>query len=1302
MISPADESRRIGGRFVVEREVGRGGVGIVYRAYDLVTERYVALKVIAADAGVAPKEEVRLRREGELLAGLDHPGIVKIVSSGMLEDSTLPYVAMEWLDGEDVAARQRRDPLSLPQVVELARLVTTALAAAHDGGVVHRDIKPGNIFLVSSPHPDATELDVSPKLVDFGVAMTEDIHITVTNTGDVVGTPAYMAPEQARGDAPVDARSDIYSLGATLFELVAGRPPHVGPTAIATLARLVTTPPPRLSDLRPDCPPALDALINGMLATNPSERPQSADELLETLSELELSRVSWSQVPPGDIMSTRLGSGASRLVTTIVAIHFATEALRERALDGLRQRGADAVPLGQDAIVAHFGARHAVGTEAVAALDVGRRLARSGAQVGIASGRARVNMLAPQGEVKPVGEVVDRASSLARDAAPSTVLADSTTSELGRGRYEFRARSDGSSIVGDQLRAVKGDLAGGAPFVGREPELAQVMSAFERSRSDSTPIVVSVTGPPGIGKSRLCREVLARVSGQSDPPHVVFQRSDAYGRRHALGAAADVLRAIIELPKGTSSKEAEIAIVNRLGPATRSDLDTDNRALLASLLANEPLPRGLDPRGARDVLWLTMTDLVMQVVAQQATAIIMEDLQWADPESVGWLDHVMGRGTGQPLVFLTAVRPGFWREHDEVFAGRDHVRLDLRPVSKRATRTIAKSLLGEDTPDDIVDRIADQAGGLPLFAEELARMTASGHITDHAPTIESAIQASLDGLDDECRDAVGRLSVLGMTVWDSALETLGMDDAEAMMKELAAREVLVEQHTARFSDAREWVFKHALVREVAYDALGERERKELHALAAKWLSDMGEDSATVAGHFDMGDEHEAAAEHWALAAQRALATNALTDALEMADRALAFATEKVSGFQRASFLDEAWSRLDPRASDRETAIVAMEENVHDEASSVRARGARARHDDARGAGEDINERLAEARDAAQRLELADEEWRNSAALAYRLAYEGALGPAEAEAQRLLRLDQERGVRGAAVDGWQTLAILRQTRGAVGPALDARRNAAAAARAAGLKEREAMLTTNLGFALTTLGARQEARASLEAGLALGDAIGSKGAVRWTQMNLLGWGATFGNDKRLESSVGEARGEADAAATGMWTSPDRANLGMLFYRGWELLRGTQEVALRRARSLLERTAEAYRETGNRDVLPVALGVWAEAERRSGNHARSAELAEEAANLLESGAPSLLNESTVFVALHRAHLDVGEEAQARDALSRGMAPLLRRISGLAGTPYERNFLTDIPDNAALLAAAEGHGLVPEKIHRILERAR
>jgi len=1242
-------------------------------------------------------------RDTETAGTLDHPNIVTVLEQG--RDGETPFIAMEWLEGQDLQRQHAEAPLSLHQSVRCGRQIASALGAAHERGILHRDVKPSNVFVIRDGNGEPDDLQV--KLVDFGVACADADKLT--GLGAMAGTPAYMAPEQARGDTALDARCDVYSLGATLFELLTGRPPHVGPSTIAALAKLVSTPAQRLSELVMDVPADLDELVAEMLAIEAVERPL-APEVEERLAAIrdnpQLPRLTGLL----DRQMESVRSSVSRLMTTMVALGVGTGDVRDQEIRRLKDSGVEAIELGKDSLVAHLGVRRAHGSEASLATEMGKRLAQGGARVGVATGRALVDL------ARPVGEVVDRASVLAREAAAGQLHADETTAELARADFDFSPRSGGAWVA---LEAVpeRRQATELAPFVGRGGELGVVFSAYDRCVEDGQPVVVSISGPPGIGKSRLAREFLKRLDDHdaasaspttersaglasvhpSEPlmsgqvsARVVRASCEAYGRARALGTAADALTHLLHIPKGARLDR----VAEALEPLA---LQHDEGGLLASLLAGEPFGPNVDPQRARDILYLAMTELMLKVIRDEPCVLVLEDQQWSDPESIAWFDHMLSRAAGRSLFVLVMARPSFWKDYPKPFSGRDHVRVDLRPIPRRATMEIARAVIGCDSQDPKLTQVAKQAAGSPLFAEELARVIASGKQAATVPTIEAAIQVSLDALDGDTNEAVVRTSVFGLSVWTDGLEALGVGDAAGVLERLVEAELLLEQPDSRFPQTREYRFKHALVREVAYASCSDAMRAELHAQAAEWLAQAGEDAATVAEHFDLGGQHERAAQYWEAAARRALAANALPDAAKMADRALTFATEPESGFARAMLLDEVYSRLDERAAERSDAIEAMSEHAYDEACRVRCMGARARYDHARSAGLDVEDRLLEVVSRSAELKMLDEEARCSATLATRYAYAGELSMAEDEAAHLLDLAVERDVQPAAVDAWQALAVVRQTRGELAAALEARRNAARAARAAGLKQREAMLTINLGFALTTIGAKEESRREIEAGIEMAEEIGSAGTVRLGRMLLLGWAAHFGADPSLDRALAGPRDSADEAATGAWIVKDRVTLGVLFYRGCELLQG-ESANVSRARALLQISAEAYRQTENRDVLPVALGYWAEAERRLGELEQAEKIATEAAKLVEAGAPSLLNEAVIYLALHGALVDQGELNTARQAIERGMAPLLRRVRGLRGTAYEKEFLS-LSHNARLLHAADALGCVPEELEHILE---
>lgn len=217
-------------RFEVEEVAGQGGMGEVYRARDRDSGRLVAVKVLHAVLATGQGAAQRFEREATLLASLTHPGIVQHVAHGWLADGR-GYLAMEWLEGEDLSTRLRRGPLGVEESRALVEQAAEALGLAHKRGVVHRDIKPSNLFLCR---------DGRVAVIDFGIARAQAVAVDMTRTGMILGTPGYLAPEQARrGAKALDARADVFALGCVLFECLTGKPAFSGDNPLAVLSRVL-------------------------------------------------------------------------------------------------------------------------------------------------------------------------------------------------------------------------------------------------------------------------------------------------------------------------------------------------------------------------------------------------------------------------------------------------------------------------------------------------------------------------------------------------------------------------------------------------------------------------------------------------------------------------------------------------------------------------------------------------------------------------------------------------------------------------------------------------------------------------------------------------------------------------------------------------------------------------------------------------------------------------------------------------------------------------------------------------------
>lgn len=267
------QPRLLGGRYELDGVVGRGGMAEVYRARDIRLDRVVAVKTLRDDLARDQTFQARFRREAQSAASLNHPSIVAVYDTGedTSEPARVPYIVMEYVDGRTLRDLLRDDRRLLPErALEITEGVLRALDYSHRNSIVHRDIKPGNVMLTRS---------AEVKVMDFGIARAvSDAQATMTQTAQVIGTAQYLSPEQARGER-VDARSDVYSTGCLLYELLTGRPPFMGDSPVAIAYQHVRENPVPPSQVDPEIPAWADSIVLRAMAKDPAQRYQSASEM---------------------------------------------------------------------------------------------------------------------------------------------------------------------------------------------------------------------------------------------------------------------------------------------------------------------------------------------------------------------------------------------------------------------------------------------------------------------------------------------------------------------------------------------------------------------------------------------------------------------------------------------------------------------------------------------------------------------------------------------------------------------------------------------------------------------------------------------------------------------------------------------------------------------------------------------------------------------------------------------------------------------------------------------------------------
>lgn len=760
------------------------------------------------------------------------------------------------------------------------------------------------------------------KILDFGIARRVAASQVMTRTGLVIGTPEYMAPEQARGERDIRAASDIFSLGCVAYECLAGQTPFAGEHVAAVLVRILFETPPSLLERRPGTSEALANLVAQMLQKEPSRRIPDGQTLLQALEKVpdptssdDMHAVT-VQMERGDAGAT-FASDEQQLLSVVIASlpglgmeectpiePRATPAEYSRRSDlrsALSQLGAKAEWLLDGALVATLSGLGSATDQTTQAARVALLIKEKWpeAVVALATGRAAV-----LGNL-PVGEAVDLAARLLRQRADrgqepgrGGVWLDDLSASLLARRFALTIRDGINLLSGETLGADESYLLLGkpTPCVGREQELGLLDVLLTGTIEDATAQAVLVTAQSGVGKSRLCREFLRRV-GQRDMAITVL-----YGDGDPLtgGSPYAILRTALRrhlgltaLP-GSSLEDLRVRVSEALSPYLPAAHRRSQVAILGELCGvpfpDEDLPTlraaRNDPKIMSDQIGECVLALFAGLAESAPVIVVLEDLQWADALTVKLFATMLRDMAESRVLILALARPEVQDRFPKLWAGHRLHEITLSGLPKKACEKLIAAVLGKGLAPELSSRLIDQAGGNTLYLEELIRAAATGQTGQQPSTVLAMLQGRIGQLEPSARRIVRAASVFGLVFFRSGVRALLQSEKSTHDIGLGLRQLVdAELITARGEE--EYSFRNGLIHEAAYSLLTEEDRRLGHRRAAEYLEGGGEhDALAVAEHFEKGQQPVRAAPYFLRAGLRSFECNDLEEALRRGQRGL--------------------------------------------------------------------------------------------------------------------------------------------------------------------------------------------------------------------------------------------------------------------------------------------------------------------------------------------------------------------------------------------------------------------------------
>lgn len=889
--------------YEIEERLGGGGMGVVYRARDVRLARTVALKFLSSHLLSDPEAKERFLLEARAAAALDHPNICTVHDIGEADDGRL-YIAMAYCEGETLQRRIGRGRIRLDEALDITAQVCRGLAQAARHGILHRDIKPGNLILTD---------DGRVKIVDFGLAKTGDAGLT--RTGARMGTVSYMSPEQTRGE-PVDHRTDVWSVGVVLYEMVTGTRPFKGGSDQAVIHSILNEAPVPPQELVEGLPVGVAALIDRALQKDPVRRWPDAKSML-----LAAERLLADPKSGTDSMPSLPPEGERRLITVLACAISGFENLLEglepgaveREVTGLRTRVQGVVEdyggvlneFAEDRVVALFGVPVAHEDDALravrAALEI-RELQRGPVELRLAVGSGHVPIRAAETGNRPYwmgGRVVTDVARLASVGSVGDVLA---FPDLARALTPFVETEQRASVrispdlplvaplavlcetdVDSRLDASRpGSLT---RFVGRSTEVDRLTRALEGAEAGSGS-VVTVIGDAGVGKSRLLHEFRGSLANRGVP--YVQGRCQAHGALTPFLPFIECVKAMLGWTRAHPERGHDLVVEGTRALGRELEIYLPVLLHLLSIESDAyPLPEYLKGEDLRAAVGEALVSVLTLGSQGRPLVLLLEDWHWADGGSADVLDQLTEMVTAYPVLLVVTARPERGAARNPL---RGHVQLDLAPLDAGSSVEVMRaSLRGAGIPEELSDHIAEKTGGNPFFIEELchtlldsgtilvedgeARLAGSLDRLTIPDTVQGVLKTRLDRLDPEAREVLRSASVIGRQFGLELLRRVVPSPSRLESALDGLRTAGLIQLTSLLPEPT-YRFKHALTLDVTYDSLLERQRRERHALVGEAIESLyagrlDELAERLAEHFAGAEDWERAVRYGIAAAERA-------------------------------------------------------------------------------------------------------------------------------------------------------------------------------------------------------------------------------------------------------------------------------------------------------------------------------------------------------------------------------------------------------------------------------------------------